>query len=562
MHKFKNILLILFIFLFCASKGNCDTVWVNNLREQFLSDNAIIYAINIRTFNAKDINRNEIIDEDLGEERGSFLSAIERLDELRANGVNTILLMPVTSVGRVKALGTAGSLYAPSSFCDINPQLKSLHSNSSAYSEMNKFVEECHKRGLSVIVDLPSCASYDLYLLHPEFFIKDKNQNPIIPADWTDVRLLDAGTETQINQDVYNLYSNFIKMMLDLNVDGIRANVATIKPYSFWKNIIQDTRTRNPQFLFLAQASESSKETSQCPIFTPCQKLLEAGFDGYYGTYDNIYNWKSANDLYNTVKSDISTAKKYEHKKAVIGNFATHDQISPILAKGPQLSKMIIWLSSTLPINSYYVDGFSTGDTYLYAWANKKASISYTDDDYYFAHRGQFDIFNFSRQPGGNSADVARNFLMANRFKFLAKNILNNGNFNILKTSSPEVFAFSRCTEKETIIVYGNLDFSKGNEAVIILPKSIENMMSFPVKITTIPVVLKNKLTVNLVPGEIGVIYFGANPNPQKKPKHRFLITTTTEVTAGSVMSEEISKSSVKNKLKRIKSKKFHKISK
>ena len=74
--------------------------------------------------------------------------------------------------------------------------------------------------------------------------------------------------------------------------------------------------------------------------------------------------------------------------------------MSPILVNGEKFSEMIIWLNATLPVNSYFVDGFDTGDNYIYMWANKEAFKTYTDDDYYFVHRGKIDIFNFSRQPG------------------------------------------------------------------------------------------------------------------------------------------------------------------
>lgn len=530
MGKLKNIILILFVFLFFTNKSDCATVWINDLRTIFLSNNAVIYAVNIRTFNAKDKNGDEIIDEMQGEESGNFLNATERLDELVSNGVNTVILMPVTTVGRVKALGTAGSLYAPSSFTEINPQLKSNTPNSTAYSEMRKFVQECHNKDLRVIVDMPSCASYDLYLLHPELFIKDKNQNPVIPADWTDVRLLDAGSEEQINNDVYNMYSDFVRLMMELDVDGIRANVATIKPFSFWKKLIEETRLRNPQFLFLAQASEKSSPTNQCPVFTPYQKLLDAGFDGYYGTYDSIVNWKTPDDLYKSVKSDIEIAKKYSDKISVIGNFATHDQISPMLVKGPVFSKMIIWLSTTLPLNAYYIDGFPTGDTYIYPWANKKASISYTDDDYYFVHRGQLDIFNFSRKPEGKFKDISQDFLMANRFKIVARNVLGKGSFNTLRTTSQKVFAYARNKGNDYVVVYGNLDFSSVQKVSVCLPKMSEHAVSLPVKIESLPIISLNKIDAQLLPGEIQVVYFGYDPNFKAKKQKRFWVSTTTEV--------------------------------
>ena len=64
--------------------------------------------------------------------------------------------------------------------------------------------------------------------------------------------------------------------------------------------------------------------------------------------------------------------------------FATHDQMSPNIDGNGLYSKMIIWLSTTHPTNSYYLDGFQTGDRYVYAYENKKANKTRTDDDYFF----------------------------------------------------------------------------------------------------------------------------------------------------------------------------------
>lgn len=490
-------------------KAWSSDVWINDLRSLFLSNNSIIYVINIRTFNANDKNKDGIIEEELGEERGSFLNAINRLDDLSAMGVNTVHILPITPVGKTKALGTAGSLYSASSFSELNPQLKDKNSKLSLNEEARRFIQECHNRKIRVIVDMPSCGSYDLYLQNPDLFKKDKNQNPIIPADWTDVRLLDAGTNSNINMDVYNLYRDYVDMVINLDADGIRADVATIKPYDFWKKLINETRVRNPQFLFLAEASDSWKmPPSEYSVFTPYDKLLDAGFDGYYGSYFNLKNWKRASDLYSTVNFNLALSKKYKECKTTIGSFSTHDEVSPILINGVQFSKMIIWLSSTLPLNPYYVDGFPTGDDYIYPLANKKAPKTYTDDEYYFVHRGQLDIFNFAKQPSGKHEDILKDFVIANNFKKLSEEILTKGTFTPLKTSSDSIFAYARCFNKASIVVYGNLDFKKTQAAKIYVPKLNTKTSSIPVKITSIPIISNGKISTQLLPGEIQVMFF------------------------------------------------------
>jgi len=509
MGKIKNILLIIFVLFVSGTRVFAIDAWINDSRDLFTNNKAVIYGVNIRTFNAKDTNKNGIIEEDLGEERGTFLNAINRLDELAAMGINTIHLLPVTPVGKTKAIGTAGSLYAPSDFGKLNPQFKSPNSSLSIENEMSKFVEECHRRKIRVIVEVPCCASYDLYLKRPELFKKDKLQNPIIPMDWTDVRLLDAGDNEQINRDVYNLYDSFTELVLNANVDGIIASEATLKPFAFWKELITKTRERNPQFLFLAKSTFSQKAAiSEHATFTSCNKLLDAGFDGYYGNYFDLKNWKTAQDLFSNVKFDIGVSKKYSGLKSVVGNFVTHDQVSPILVNGPQFSKMIIWLNATLPLNLYYIDGFPTGDNYIYPWANQKAPKTFTDDDYYFAHRGQLDIFNFSRKPVGNRFDIFSELIMSNRFRLLSKNLISNGDFVILKTNSPSIFAYSRNYDDESVLVFGNLDFKRTQQAVINVPKIKDSAYSIPIKINNIPVLLNGKVSTQLDPGEVQVIYY------------------------------------------------------
>lgn len=509
MKRIKSILVIFVLMMLFSTKAWAATAWVSNLRNLFLSDGAIIYAINIRTFNAEDTNKNGIIEEDLGEKKGSFINAIDRLDELQSYGVNTIHVMPITPTGKVKALGTAGSLYSTASFNEINPQLKDKDSKMSLDNEVRKFIDECHNRNINVIVDLPSCGAYDLYLRNPDIFKKDKNSNPIIPADWTDVRLLDAGSNSQINLDVYNMYKEFVDMALDLGFDGIRADVATIKPYEFWKKLIDETRASNPQFLFLAEASDSwTKPPAEEAVFTPYNKLLDAGFDGYYGSFFNLKNWKTAQELTSHIKFNEELFKKYKSGKSVIGSFATHDEISPVLTNGIQYSRMIIWLSATLPINSYFIDGFTTGDDYIYFWANKKAPKSFTDDDYYFVHRGQMDIFNFSRKPLGKHVNFAQEFTYANRFKIASGELITNGTFATYKTSSPSIFAYSMTFDKASIIVIGNLDFKKSQEATVIIPRISPELNSIPIKISSIPSIEKGKIVTKLVPGDIQVLMF------------------------------------------------------
>lgn len=505
----KKFLIAAFIIMFPAIQSNINEAYANSLRTDFLNNSTIIYAINLRTFNANDKNGNGIIEFEQGETSGTFLNAIDRLDELKKEGITALHILPITQVGKMKALGTAGSLYSAASFNKLNPQLQDPDSSLTIEEQAQKFVQAAHAKGISVIVDVPACGSYDLFLQRPELFVKDSSGQPVVPADWTDVRLLDAGDENKINNDVLKEYKEFVDLMIDLGVDGIRADVAHSKPAKFWKELIDYSRKKDPQFLWLAESSDSWKDAvSPKTVYTPYDKLLKAGFDGYYGSYFNLKNWKTAADLQKQVNLNLSLDKIVGEKKSVIGSFTTHDELSPILEKGVKYSRMIAWLNSTLPLNAYYVDGFDTGDNYIYFWANKKAPVTYTDDEYYFVHRGKIDIFNFSRKPGGNYAKLKQEFITANEMKKLTNGTLKNGKFKFLKTTAPSAFAYTITDQQRTIIVIGNLDFINSVTTKTSVSKLKANSQAFPVTIINPPIIEKGKITSNLDAGEIQVLIF------------------------------------------------------
>ena len=137
-----------------------------------------------------------------------------------------------------------------------------LTSTIPAKEQAKLFIEECHKRGIFVIIDLPSCGAYDLFLDHPEYFVKNKKSVSIVPADWTDVRLFNTGKDDNLNEDLIQAHKNFIDMIISLGADGIRADVATIKPAKFWKELINYSREKNPNFMYLAEASDSWRGTT------------------------------------------------------------------------------------------------------------------------------------------------------------------------------------------------------------------------------------------------------------------------------------------------------------
>lgn len=264
----------------------------NNLRSLFEGNKAIIYALVIRTFNAKDLNNDGLIDPSQGEKSGTFLNAIERLDELKSMGINTLHLLPVMPCGKTDAIGNAGSVYSPSDFTILNPKYDEPDNNLSVNEEAKMFINECHKRDIKVMFDIPCCANVDLFNKSPDLFMTDQEGKAIIPCNWNDIRLFNPYNKvakSKLNEALIRTHKTFIDLCLSLGVDGIRADVARTRPPEFWREIIEYSRSKDPQFAFLAESFEEEKNSTinNVPPDNPIE-LLKSGFDSYYGIYNQF----------------------------------------------------------------------------------------------------------------------------------------------------------------------------------------------------------------------------------------------------------------------------------
>lgn len=506
--------LIAIIFLLGIGIFACfyhpGAVWANNLRALFVNNGAIIYSINVRTFGAKDYNKNDIIEPELGEVTGTFINAIPKLNVLKQNGINTVYLMPITKIGKLHARGTAGSLYALDAFDKLNPQLfDETDLEKDLNKQAKKFINEAHKLEMHVIVDLPGCGSYDLSLEKPSLFEKDAKGKIVTPADWTDVRLFSAYSDKNgtLNRDLINEHKKFFDLMLSLGVDGVRIDAAATKPIAFWSELIGYVRKQDPEFLFLAEASpEWENPPNYNGKYLSCEELLEVGFDGYYEDWSDLVLIKSANEFFKKIEKDMKIIAKFNGNKSVIGTFATHDQKSPVVA-GKYYWEIINWLNCTLPINPYILDGFPAGDTYVYKFQDKYPTKTYTDNtDSYDLKKGNIDLYNFSRAPYFfNSPIFVSEFADAIKFRYMMYPIITSKEITRLKVNNDMVYAFKRQLGQDSVIVVGSLDQLSGHKVKVTIPGFNQNDFVMPFKMIEAPVAKNGYMEVTLQPYEIQV---------------------------------------------------------
>ena len=345
----------------------------NNLRSMFQNNQAVIYAMIPRTFNAKDTNDNGLIDKN--EEPGYFTNMVERLDELKTYGINTLHWLPINPTGLLAAKGSAGSVYAPMDYLSIDPKLDDPRNPKSVYEEAKDAINECHKRGIKVMVDLPSCMSVDLYESRPDLRATDAEGKPKTPEGWEDIRMFNPWEDKDnniLNKALLDYHKKFIDMCIDLGIDGIRADVGRAKPPEFWDHLISYARSKDPEFAFLAECYtyEDASPMKNMPADRP-EEALEAGFDSYYGQYHIFHMWK-AKEFHKFIEDNLKMSFDHEKGKSLIGSFATHDDKSPMSNGGPDYCMMTNVLQTTVPMtNPYIVTGYESGDRYIYDYGKK-----------------------------------------------------------------------------------------------------------------------------------------------------------------------------------------------
>lgn len=450
-----------------VNKDIQEKPYKNDLRTLFTTNSAKILAIIPRTFNAKDTNGNEFIDSN--EVHGTFLNAIDRLDEVKAEGFNTLHVLPINPPGKDNAMGTAGSVYAPEDLLEFDPILIDKKDPRSPQEQFKAFVDACHKKGLRVMVDMPSCASYDLYMEKPELMAHERNGLAKTPQGWYDIRMFepweDEGKRT-LNPELLEYHRKFVDLMIDSGVDGIRADVARAKPVEFWDIIIPYSRKRNPEFAWLAESYtyEDASPQANMPYDRP-EDSLRAGFDAYYGQYHIFNEWNTAKELNDYVIDNLNMSYRLEKGKSLIGSFATHDDISPMSHGGAVYCNLTSGLEATLPmLNPYFVDGFQSGDNYDYSYRDKYSTETSTDNHEMTVHQNKLDIFNLSRKPGGDEPEIGKFMTSALKFRDEYADVVKRGSYIVLdkkKDKADQVIAFARHRQGRTLLIIANKNVNR-----------------------------------------------------------------------------------------------------
>lgn len=519
-----------------------EFVYKNNLRTMIQNNESVMIAIVMRTFTANDINGDDKISFKDGEKNGTFLSAISRLDELKKDGINTIHILPIHPAGKKNAMGTAGSIYAPAKFLEkdghfaYDPLLIDKNDPRTPDEQFKAFIDECHKRNIKVMLDIPSCASVDWFEAEPELMAFGRNGEDKTPQGWADIRMFEPWadeTKRTLNPALYELHKKYVDNAIELGLDGIRADVARAKPTEFWDKLITYSHTKDPEFAWLGESYtyECASPQVNMPYDRP-EDLLRAGFDDYYGQYHIFHDWKGATEFNDYIKLNLDMSHRLPAGKSVIGSFLTHDDSSSMIHGGENFCKMTTILQTTIPMcNPYFIDGFQTGDYYDYKYRDSVNDESLVENKVMEEHRYRLAIFNLARKPGGDHPDIER--VMKGCLKMRSENldVLADRNSSFIELDKREdlndqIITYARHNNGRTILVVANKNPNRNVTGIIEIPglkkeQKLNNMVP-EYGDTSEFQVAENELKVNLAPADAYVFEIDTPNIEQDRKGHAF----------------------------------------
>lgn len=150
------------------------------------SEEAIIYNLFVRYATSFDHNNDGEITIEADEfgfmETGTFMKSIALLPYIKSIGVNTIYLLPITSIGIDGKKGNLGSPYAIRNPYELEESLADKFIEADVNVQFKAFVEAAHKLGLKVVCEFvfrTASIDSDLALDRPDWFywIKDNIKN-------------------------------------------------------------------------------------------------------------------------------------------------------------------------------------------------------------------------------------------------------------------------------------------------------------------------------------------------------------------------------------------------
>lgn len=242
-----------------------------------------------------------------------------RLDNIKALGVNTIWIMPIYPVGVANSFG---SPYCVKDYTSIKTSFGNM-------DDLKNLVIEAHKRKIAVILDwVANHTSWDNIWIYnnPSWYSHNGSGQIISPAgtNWNDVADLDF-TNNAMRLAMINAMKFWVT---NADVDGFRCDAADYVPYDFWLQANTALKAiPNKKLILLAEGNRDDH--------------FAAGFQmnfawNYLSTIKDVFgtNKMAVSSLFTANSSEYSTVPTGKQKLRFTTNHDESNIASPIAVYG------------------------------------------------------------------------------------------------------------------------------------------------------------------------------------------------------------------------------------
>jgi glycosidase len=249
----------------------------------------------------------------------NFQGITNRLDNIKALGVNTIWIMPIYKVGVLKSFG---SFYCVKDYKGIDPSYGTMQ-------DLKKLVNTAHNKGIAVLFDwVANHTSWDNAWIttNPSWYTQNSSGQIISPAgtNWNDVADLNFNN-TAMRLAMIDAMKYWVT---EANIDGYRFDAADFVPADFWFQANTALNAiPNKRLILLAEGSRADH--------------FSAGFQmnfawDYLGTEKNVFGVSQANvaNLLTTNTSEYSVVPTGKQKLRFTTNHDESYQATPITVYG------------------------------------------------------------------------------------------------------------------------------------------------------------------------------------------------------------------------------------
>ena len=381
--------------------------------------------------------------------------------------------------------GFSGSLYAPKNYYDFNPLFVDMSSIIPPIKQLEEFIEESHKNGIKVIMDLVinhTSKDHPFTKTRRNWFKLGEDGNVVSPGAWDNGNWIEWGDLAIIDnenspdkQNLWNYWRDLIMFYLERGFDGFRADAAYSIPSELWIYLKEEAKTVNKDAVFFAESLGCTMDKTLL--------LADSGFDYLF----NSSKWWNFSDKW--------LLEQYEQTSVKIDSIGfpeSHDTLRLPMEVNNDLNAV----KQRMFFTAFFSSGWMIPIGFEYGFKKKTDVIKTFPSDW---EPINYDISDMIKNINKTRSSYGI-------FNKDAKTTIYNGdNNNVLimqKTSKDK-------TEKALIILNKDI-YSSQTEKIASLKGIVSEFktvrdISIEKKLSEVKL---NDLVINLSPGEVKILHF------------------------------------------------------